>query len=280
MRRVPRRAGAARLARVLALAALGAGCAAAMKEPPPVSALQRPGADGSGAASAGELLAAGRAAYGRRPDRGEVSRALDLCLAAARADEAGTEGVQGLACAVQASAWLVEHEGAAASRAELATRAVQSGQLCLRRAPESAACRFWLAVALGLQARERPSTASDALKHMVALLRRADQDDPGLDEAGPSRVLATLLLRAPGWPVGPGDAEEGLVLARRAARLRPSHPPNQAVLAEALARCDEPEASREAAATALALARGAAAAGNPDAADWIRQAEAAGARRP
>jgi hypothetical protein len=263
--------------RGLALAALVAsatGCAAALKEPPPVSALQRGAVAEPGAASADELLSAGHAAYGKRPDGGEVSRAVDLCLGAVRADETGPAGVGGLACAVQASTWLVEHERSAAVRTDLAVRAVQAAQLCLRRAPASATCRFWLAVALGLQARERPSTGDDALKHMVPLLREAARDDPALEEAGPARVLATLLLRAPGWPLGPGDVEEGLALARRAVDMRPDHPPNQAVLSEALAKNGEPAAAREAARRALALARAAVEAGRPDAADWVREAEA------
>jgi hypothetical protein len=263
---------------VAALLASSAGCAAALKEPPPVSALQRSAVGEPGTASAEELLSAGRAAYGKRPDAAEVSRAVDLCLGAARADETGPTGVAGLACAAQSSTWLVEHERSAAVRTDLAVRAVQAGQLCLRRAPASATCRFWLAVALGLQARERPSTGDDALKHMVPLLREAARDEPALDEAGPERVLATLLLRAPGWPLGPGDAEEGLALARRAVALRPEHPPNQAVLSEALAKNGEAAAARQAAVRALASARAAAAAGQPDAADWVRQAEALGSR--
>jgi hypothetical protein len=271
----------AREARRPAIAALlvaASGCAAALKEPPPLSALQRSAGGEPAEASADELLAAGRAAYGRRPDAAEVARAIDLCLGAARADETGPTGVAGLACAVQSSAWIVEHERSASARADHAVRAVQAGQICLRRAPASPACRFWLAVALGLQARERPSTGDDALKHMVPLLREAARDDPTLDEAGPARVLATLLLRAPGWPVGPGDAEEGLAVARQAVALRPAHPPNQAVLSEALARNGEAAAAREAADRALAAARAAGAAGEPDAADWVRQVQALGSR--
>jgi hypothetical protein len=274
-------AGVRSPARVLALALLAASaaaCAAALKAPPPVSALQRGAGAAHGTASAEELLVEGRGAYGKRPDAAEVGRGMDLCLGAARADETGATGVAGLACAAQAATWLVEHERSGAARSDLALRAVQAGQLCRARAPASAACKFWLAVALGLQARERPSTGDDALKHMVPLLREADRDDPALDEAGPARVLATLLLRAPGWPLGPGDAEAGLALARRAVELRPDHPPNHAALSEALARNGEAGQAREAAARALSLARAAAGAGRPDAADWVREAEALGGR--
>lgn len=257
-----------------ALLVASAGCAAALKEPPPVSTLHRGAGVDPGAAPAEELLGAGRAAYGHRPDVVAVTRSADLCLAAAQADETGPTGVAGLACAIRSGTWLVEHEKDSKVRTDLAVRAVQAGQWCLRRGPDSAPCKFWLAVALGLQARERPATAEDALRRIVPLLREAGRAEPTLDEAGPARVLAILLLRAPGWPLGPGDAEEGLALARQAAALRPDYPPNQLALAEALARNGEVAAGRKAAENALALARAAAAAGEPDAPDWTREAEA------
>ena len=42
-----------------------------------------------------------------------------------------------------------------------------------------------------------------------------------------------MLLRAPGWPLGPGDPEAALPEAQAAARLAPDYPPNQLVLGEA-----------------------------------------------
>jgi len=89
---------------------------------------------------------------------------------------------------------------------------------------------------------------------MVLLLRRAALVEPDLDHAGPDRVLALVLLRAPGWPLGPGDPEEGLVVARRAATRVPGYAPNQLALSEALAANGRPGPSREAARRAQALA--------------------------
>jgi hypothetical protein len=130
-------------------------------------------------------------------------------------------------------------------------------------------------VALGVQARERRTTALDALPRIVALLEQAAVDRPELEHAGPHRVLALVLVRAPGWPTGPGDKERGLEQARRAVALAPDFPPNQICLAEALAAMDEPEESREALSRAGALAREWRAAGHREADEWIEEIETA-----
>jgi hypothetical protein len=176
---------------------------------------------------------------------------------------------EGSAAEVHALAREVEHEPSGARRAALSTAAVAAGQRCERAAPEAPACDYALAIALGIQAREHPSTVRDGLAKMAALLRRVAGAEPGLDRAGPDRVLALLLLRAPGWPLGPGDPEEGLAAARRAAALFPEHAPNQLALAEALVANDALSEGRDAARRALALAE---AAGEPDAADWLKDA--------
>jgi hypothetical protein len=174
---------------------------------------------------------------------------------------------------VLAKIWLAEHEPGADARAALATSAVEAGQWCLRRAPDRAACDYALALALGVQAREKRTTAKDGLKLMVEHLRRAAAADPALDEAGPDRILAILLVRAPGWPLGPGDPEEGLAAARRAVDRFPGYPPNRLALADALAATGAVAAARAEAAKAVALARTGAAAADPDAPEWIRDGE-------
>ncbi len=84
-------------------------------------------------------------------------------------------------------------------------------------------------------------------------------------------MRALVLIRAPGWPLGPGDAEAGLVAARRAVTLRPQYPPNLLALAEALAKTGDANGAQE----NYALARDAALA-LPAAADrdaWLREAD-------
>lgn len=255
--------------RLLPLVVVAAGgCTAALKEPPPISAL----APGKAAAEpAAVLLANAEAEYAKRPDAAAVRKADGLCLEAAQADESA---VAGLICSIRAKAWLVEHIRDSRERTDLAVSAVQVGQWCLRRAPDSANCSYWLAVALGMQAREKPRTADDAIGRILKLLRDASAAEPELDEAGPERILALVLIRAPGWPLGPGDAEEGLSWAQRAVGLKPGYPPNYLALGEALARVGREADAREAYSHALTIAKGAAEAGNPDAAGWVSQAQA------
>lgn len=238
-------------------------CTSALKEPAPIVPAAAPAA-----MSADDELRAAEADFSRRPDREAVARAREGFLAAARADETRVEGLLG---AMRASAWLVEHEADAARREALATEAVQLGQWCQRRASGNAECDYRLALAVGQQARERPATAVDGLKVMVGLLEKTAVAAPGLDGSGPDRVLALVLLRAPGWPAGPGDLEAALGRAQRAAGRDPDFPPNQLVLGEALRANGRPDEAREAYRRALTLAERRMAA-DPDAAGWRDEA--------
>ncbi len=265
---MPGRSLLVRAAAAATVAALSGGCASALKEPPPISAMQR-GAAGS--STAAELLAEAAAAFAKRPDVDAVRRAESLCMEAAQADEAGTAG---LVCALRAKSWLAERERNGKARTELAVSAVHAGQWCLRRAPASPDCKYWLAVSLGLQARDVHSTVEDGLKRMAQLLREVAREAPLLDEAGPERGLALLLARAPGWPVGPGDVEEALVLARKAVQLRPDWAPNQLALGEVLLANGEKTQAAAALDRALALATNPPGSDDPDAPTWVADARA------
>lgn len=257
--------------RVLAPAALAAAlaCAPALREPPPLAPPKAPGAG----ASPDELLRRADAAWARRADPAEAQQAQELYLQAASADERAVEGLLG---AMRAAAFRIEREPQGAARERLAVEEVQLGQWCLRRAPEDPACKYRLAIALGQQARERTSTAKDALSRMVTLLREAAAASPRLDRGGPHRVLAMVLLRAPSWPVGPGDPEQALREAEAAVALFPDAPDNQLALGEALAKNDRAAEARAAFERAEALAK--AAPDDPDAARWRDDARAALAR--
>jgi hypothetical protein len=184
-----------------------------------------------------------------------------------------------LAARVHALAREIEREPSASRRDALAEEAVLAGQRCEQAADGTAPCDYALGIALGMQARERPSTLRAGLARMAALLRRAATSEPALDRAGPDRVLSLLLLRAPGWPLGPGDPEEALAAARRAVALDPAYAPNVLALSEGLTATGDADGGREAAARALRLAEEAAAAGVAEADGWIRDArKLAGAR--
>ncbi|OFX19733.1 MAG: hypothetical protein A2V77_15065 [Anaeromyxobacter sp. RBG_16_69_14] len=251
-----------------ALALVVTGCAPALREPPPVSTLA-PGRSGAGGAA--ELVRAADTAWVRRADSRAAEEAQALYLDAAATDEQRVDGLLG---AMRAMAFRIEREREAPVRARLAQEQVQLGQWCQRRAPSEAACDYRLAIALGQQARERASTGKDALGKMVELLRKAIAAAPQLDSGGPHRVLALVLLRAPGWPVGPGDPEAALGEARAAAELFPDAPENQLALAEALGKNGSSDAARVAYQRALDLATAAREAGDPEADRWRAEASA------
>lgn len=200
--------------------------------------------------SAKDLLREADQDYEHRAEPGRVEEAEKLYLQAAAADEHRAEGLLG---AMAALSYRIEREDR--DKAELAQRATELGQLCVARAPESGACDYRLAIALGEVAREKKRTALDALKRMVDVLHQAIAKDPALDRAGPHRVLGLVLLRAPGWPAGPGDPEAGLKEVRAAVALFPDAPENQLALGEALQKNEKAVAAHEAFERAYALAR-------------------------
>jgi hypothetical protein len=268
-----------RRAGVLGAALTLAACAHALREPPPVDQM---GADilASGGPRASlqdvdRLLAEGAMSFARRPEPEAARAAQRSYLEAARADPAGVEGLLGLA---RVSVWRIEHTRDDAERKALVPVALQGAQWCGRREPTDPRCDYWLAIALGLQAREQPTTGHDGVARMVEALRRVIARAPDLEEASPHRVLALVLLRAPGWPLGPGDPEAGLVEAKEAVALFPDHPPNQLALGEALRRNGRADESRTAYLRARDRASALSVAGDPDAPEWDDEAAQALAR--
>jgi hypothetical protein len=179
--------------------------------------------------------------------------------------------VETLAAQIDADARRSDHEANSAARAELAAAAARDAASCLALAPGSPVCLYGQALALGMQARAHPTGAGEYLTHMLATLSQVEAIDPAYDEAGPSRVRSLVLIRAPGWPLGPGDAEAGLLAARRAVTLKPMYPPNLLALAEALSKTGDQAAARDtferARMAALALPM------SLDRQDWLNQAE-------
>jgi hypothetical protein len=229
-------------------------CSPALRKPAPL-APAAPSEDRSAPA----LLADAEAAFARRPDPAAVRTAVALYRAAAQADPAGVEGLHG---ALRAAVWLAQRERSAEERARRATEAVELGQLCDARAPEDARCDYDLALGLGVQARERPSTVAEGLKLMVERLRRAAARDPAIDHGGPERCSRSSCSArragrsGPAIRVGARGGEEGV-------HPRAGLPPNPLALAEALAANGDPAGARAAAQRGLALAEARAAAGIP-----------------
>ncbi|HWS62013.1 MAG TPA: hypothetical protein VN325_04600 [Steroidobacteraceae bacterium] len=181
--------------------------------------------------------------------------------------------VEALAAAIDSDARRSDQASDSRIRVELATEAGRDAEICMAREPLNVACLYGSAVALGLEARAHPTRAGELLRTMLGRLAGAEAADAGYDHAGPARVRALVLIRAPGWPLGPGDPDAGLAAARRAAALRPEYPPNQLALAEALAKTGDPNGARKSYEQARDLAQGLPAASDRD--GWLREADQA-----
>ena len=256
------------MTRAAALGLVFVACASALHEPPPISSFAPGNANGR---SVDELIHVGDTAWQRRAEPGQAAAAQAAYVDAAAADD---HRVDALLDAMRAISFRIEREPDA-PRGQLAEQGVELGQWCQRRARTERACDYRLAIALGQQARERHATGHDALGRMVDLLHKAITDVPALDNAGPHRVLAFVLVRAPSWPVGPGDPNAALAEASAAVQLAPNFAANQLALGEALAANDAAAEARAAYRRAVVLAESAQAAGDPDATFDLADAHAA-----
>lgn len=209
-----------------------------------------------------------------------IALLLVACKATVTRPSAGaaSQSVEQLAAAVAEDSRRSDVESDSKNRDQLAADANRDAQACLDQAPQAAACLYYHAIALGLDARAHPLHASDDLKAMIDALGRAQAADPEFDQAGPARVRALVLLRAPAWPLGPGDPDAGLASARAAVALRPLYPGNVLALAEALAKTGDNAGARNSYVRARELAQAAAPSADRD--DWLRQAEQGLAKLP
>jgi hypothetical protein len=189
-----------------------------------------------------------------------------------------SQSVDELSAAIAEDSRRSETETDSKVRDSLAADANRDAQACLDKAPQAVACLYYQAIALGLDARAHPLHASDALKNMIDFLSRAEAQDAEFDQGGPARVKALVLMKAPAWPLGPGDPEAGLASARRAVSLRPQYPANVLALAEALAKTDDAAGARENYLRARELAQELPPSSDRD--DWLHQAEQALAKLP
>jgi tetratricopeptide (TPR) repeat protein len=182
----------------------------------------------------------------------------------------GSAAIDGYVAAIKSASERTDHEPDAKVRANLATEASSKADACLVVDPHAAACQYGKAVATGLEARAHPARAVGLLGSMLQNLETAESTDPNYDKAGPARVRALVLMRAPGWPLGPGDTDAGLAAARRAVALQPDYPPNILALAEALSKTGDANGARENYTRARDLAQALPA--GPERQDWLRDA--------
>jgi hypothetical protein len=156
----------------------------------------------------------------------------------------GTMSAAELLAAVQRDADGIDQSTDSAQRSALLVAATASAGQCLAQFAGAAACAYAQAQVQGLTARATPLAAPSLLKDMLASLAKAEAEDPGLDHAGPARVSAIVLLRAPPWPLGPGDVDAAVTAAQRAVKREPAYPPNLIALGQAQAKAVGTAAAR------------------------------------
>jgi hypothetical protein len=187
------------------------------------------------------------------------------------ATSVGARSIEERAAAIKAAAQRSDGESDSKARADLANEANSNADACLVLDPGAAACQYGKAVATGLEARVHPARAARLLGSMLQNLGKAEATDPNYDKAGPARVRALVLIRAPSWPLGPGDVDAGLAAARRAVALQPDYPPNILALAEGLSKTGDENGARENYAHARDLAQSLPS--GPERDDWLHDAE-------
>jgi tetratricopeptide (TPR) repeat protein len=138
--------------------------------------------------------------------------------------------------AARAAVWLLEFDSSLddPARRELAGRGVGYAETALGAVGERVDTVFLSGALLGLQLEVSRVPGPVKLRKVCDAFERAVALDPAYDEGAPLRALGTLLVKAPSWPAGPGDVEQGIELLSRAAWEYPGHPANHFFLGEAL----------------------------------------------
>jgi hypothetical protein len=125
-----------------------------------------------------------------------------------------------------------DFEGKSDRRTQLCEQGYEAARR-VSRGPDDAEAAYLQAVNLGLYVQAKGMLAVGRLSELVNLLKIAGTQ-PQIDDGGPLRVLGLLYVKAPAWPVGPGDLDHGLELLKKASESYPEHPLNHLFYAEAL----------------------------------------------
>lgn len=175
------------------------------------------------------------ASLGDGPDRGGASiptRALECALEELRASATEPRAAR---LGSQLCLLLAARQADPLKREQLASEGVRFAERALAAGGDGdGAVHYYLAVNLGLVARDHVTLAMDNLPRLERELQRAVVLAPGLDDGGPLRVLGMLYLKAPPWPAGIGDGDKALDLLARAVREHPDHPLNRLFYAQAI----------------------------------------------
>jgi tetratricopeptide (TPR) repeat protein len=131
------------------------------------------------------------------------------------------------------------------TRAAVARQAIAVCRRLVAEHPRLAAGHYYLALNLAELARTEWFGALKLVKEMEREFKQADELDPHLDYAGPSRGLGLLYRDAPGWPASIGSRHKARQWLERAVQLAPDFPENRLCLAESYLKWNEPARAQE-----------------------------------
>lgn len=184
-----------------------------------------------------ELIATGDRLAIEGADQAELIRALE---AYERAEELTGRTIDSLISRARTIFFIAEPREDSAAMEWVETGELLSQEIA-ESAPERVEGPYYEALFIGLKARQKSvPKALLMLPRMASRGRRAMEIDETFDDAGPLRLMGTLLVTAPPWPASVGDIEEGLKLLWRAVELS-DYPRNRLLLAQALIDDDETE---------------------------------------
>ena len=92
---------------------------------------------------------------------------------------------------------------------------------------------YYKATFMGFRAQAHQTKANAMIPEIVEEVRRGIEIDASYDDAAGLMFLGMILVKAPAWPHGVGDPEEGIETLRRGAKTS-SYPLNRLILAKAL----------------------------------------------
>jgi tetratricopeptide (TPR) repeat protein len=98
--------------------------------------------------------------------------------------------------------------------------------------PEGEEALFYHGVLAGKLAELDNAYGLSGLKIIQQRMRQLIEKKSTYIYGGPDRVMAIVLMRSPGWPIGPGDWDLAEKHMRRALEIDPNWPENQLYMAE------------------------------------------------
>lgn len=159
---------------------------------------------------------------------------LSLCEGWLQDQPHDTEASLCVAAASNALADLEHNEEACESHLVRSLAVLEKLHMDSASQPADARAQFLYAEALGLRVRQHPSLAITLLGELHQHALAAYRTDRRIRNGAPIRLLGMLLSKAPPWPQGPGDPDEGMKLLDEALAAFPDRPEAYAHKAEVL----------------------------------------------